>query len=841
MEYMPKGDLRLWTDRIEIMNDELAARVARQMLDAISFLHERGITHRDIKPDNILVAGDHADDKIFKLADFGLSKEVITEQTFMQTFCGTLLYLAPEVYPGFERAKAGLPLASTKRKRTSPERPYEHSVDIWSLGVVLYHALAGKPPFPSNQYTGGELFLDIVMAVRVDYEFLIWCGVGKEAIDFLKRMIVVDAQFRAHESDLMTHPFLLKEFPSVKGTPNEAQDLDASQLSLADDNEDEEGKDDPRKTKRIRSEIWTEQHDDLPESFRAEMSEMLPGGLHRSYFEPRRTEPSWRLSWGPPPPRSPSVLWPGLREAREAREREARNTDQSAQPEHPERLFGEIGSSALRSSGVLGQDANLALEVPMEVGSDDGNEVGSFIDPGGPSNHTSAGTTELNTSLSGANVRSQQNIQYPELSSNIPHNSAAPSLLGAEALVGQLNMTSPESRASAPSVGSKPATPKTPLSPNASNVEHHSQDLNTAAGENEKRHPETTTTPSLGHTQNPSAASMAEHRSSASKASSGASMNANTARHESPVAGSKSKQSTQESSEQHHEDGQQTRGSMKSNSPATASNSQDFAPKPTTSVTDSRTAFQSQGKSTAPKPPTTVTDSKTTSQSKDKSASQSKGKTPAPPPSPTPSIHPTLNLAPPTITTPSGFLLPTPRFGNLILTKPSMPSVRQIKITSMGTSFGRNPDCTYVHPNIDDRRVPKNAFDIQMWYPGIDRDLAKGKDDWAGNKELTAVISTRTAIYIKVNGVRLMKGRDCWLFGRLRTGDIVSVVELPEGQIAQNASDREVLQFRCEFFIGKSKSVRKEGEAFVVEMEDRKGVRTQGEAAAEGAGEKKGV
>lgn len=110
MEFVPHGDLSAWICSKSAMPEYLGVKVASQIIGALDYLHSLGITHRDLKPDNILVAGD-----VFKLSDFGLSKMITNEETFLKTFCGTLLYLAPEVYPGYQRVRAGLP----RRTRTS--------------------------------------------------------------------------------------------------------------------------------------------------------------------------------------------------------------------------------------------------------------------------------------------------------------------------------------------------------------------------------------------------------------------------------------------------------------------------------------------------------------------------------------------------------------------------------------------------------------------------------------------------------------------------------------------------------------------------------------------------
>jgi serine/threonine protein kinase len=99
-----------------------------QILDCFTFLHRRGVTHRDIKPDNVLVE----QTPHFKvvLSDFGMSK-VVTETTWLQTFCGTLKYMAPEVFPFNDTA-------------------YGPPADMWSVGVMALEWLHGIPVTPAQ-------------------------------------------------------------------------------------------------------------------------------------------------------------------------------------------------------------------------------------------------------------------------------------------------------------------------------------------------------------------------------------------------------------------------------------------------------------------------------------------------------------------------------------------------------------------------------------------------------------------------------------------------------------------------------------------------------------------
>lgn len=90
MEFVPNGDLQTLIFKGITFTLEEQLHICYQLLQALQYLHERGISHRDVKPENILF-----DEKFNpKLIDFGLSKEHCKK---MHTFCGTTLYMAPEV------------------------------------------------------------------------------------------------------------------------------------------------------------------------------------------------------------------------------------------------------------------------------------------------------------------------------------------------------------------------------------------------------------------------------------------------------------------------------------------------------------------------------------------------------------------------------------------------------------------------------------------------------------------------------------------------------------------------------------------------------------------------
>ncbi len=111
-------------------NPRCAASMVEQLAQAVFFAHERGVVHRDLKPNNLLI-GAGGDPPSLKIADFGLAK-VFRDQPSGSTHSGTLLgtpsYMAPEQASG----------------RLSEVGP---AADIYALGAILYELLSGRPPF----------------------------------------------------------------------------------------------------------------------------------------------------------------------------------------------------------------------------------------------------------------------------------------------------------------------------------------------------------------------------------------------------------------------------------------------------------------------------------------------------------------------------------------------------------------------------------------------------------------------------------------------------------------------------------------------------------------------
>ena len=126
MPYVEGETLRARLEREHQLPVPEAVRIATEVADALQCAHERGVVHRDVKPENILLRGGHA-----LVADFGIALAVAqaggTRMTQTGLSLGTPQYMAPEQAMG--------------------ERTVDQRADVYALGAVTYEMLAGEPPF----------------------------------------------------------------------------------------------------------------------------------------------------------------------------------------------------------------------------------------------------------------------------------------------------------------------------------------------------------------------------------------------------------------------------------------------------------------------------------------------------------------------------------------------------------------------------------------------------------------------------------------------------------------------------------------------------------------------
>ena len=142
-----------------------AAHIATQLLSALAYLHRRGIVHRDVKPENILMVSYDSEDLSVKLSDFGLAR-VLKSRSNVATNTGDTseeaksFVLRSQNVPFGRRSRAYSRVGSDyyAAPEVSTGKGYDTAVDIYSLGVTLYILLSGCPP--ASRPRCGSVILD---------------------------------------------------------------------------------------------------------------------------------------------------------------------------------------------------------------------------------------------------------------------------------------------------------------------------------------------------------------------------------------------------------------------------------------------------------------------------------------------------------------------------------------------------------------------------------------------------------------------------------------------------------------------------------------------------------
>lgn len=178
LEYAPGGELYAHLKESGgTFEEPEAAKYIASLASALRHCHSKGVIHRDLKPENLLLDANQN----LKIADFGWSVHSVRTSR-RTTMCGTLDFLSPEMCEG---------------------REYDANVDLWSLGILMYEMLYGKPPFEeeSQRHTMERI-------QEVDLVFP-RSEVSPEAKNLIRSLLKKDPSKRLPLTRVLSHPWIL--------------------------------------------------------------------------------------------------------------------------------------------------------------------------------------------------------------------------------------------------------------------------------------------------------------------------------------------------------------------------------------------------------------------------------------------------------------------------------------------------------------------------------------------------------------------------------------------------------------------------------------------------------
>lgn len=175
LEYAPNGALYKELLGMQKFPEDRAAKYIAQITDALKYCHAKKVIHRDIKPENLLIGTGGQ----LKMADFGWS--VHAPSSRRTTLCGTLDYLSPEMVHG---------------------KTHNEKVDLWSLGVLCYEFVVGKPPFEAKSYD--DTYHKISKGI-----YFVPTFVSDLATDLIRSLLVVNPEQRLGLDGIATHAWIV--------------------------------------------------------------------------------------------------------------------------------------------------------------------------------------------------------------------------------------------------------------------------------------------------------------------------------------------------------------------------------------------------------------------------------------------------------------------------------------------------------------------------------------------------------------------------------------------------------------------------------------------------------
>ncbi|KAG0223083.1 Cell cycle serine/threonine-protein kinase cdc5/MSD2 [Mortierella sp. GBA43] len=209
----------------------------RELVEGCAYLHQQKTIHRDLKLGNLFLTHDmHV-----RIGDFGLAAVILNEER-KKTICGTPNYIAPEI------------LFDT-------DNGHSFEVDIWSVGVIMYTLLVGKPPFQTNEVKA------IYKKIRDnDYVFPEDVPISEEAKDLIASLLSPLPSSRPSVGDVLSHPFFASGyFPDYldRTTLHDAPNLDTEERMFKESLLLQQNGDNVEPQESAADQVGSQQHPDL--------------------------------------------------------------------------------------------------------------------------------------------------------------------------------------------------------------------------------------------------------------------------------------------------------------------------------------------------------------------------------------------------------------------------------------------------------------------------------------------------------------------------------------------------------------------------------------------------
>jgi serine/threonine protein kinase len=181
LEYCKYGDLSNFQNK-RPMREIYIQNFVTQLSDGLKYLRDLNISHRDLKPQNLLIK----DNTTLKISDFGLAKEYRRnemDEDLKQTYCGSPMYMSPEILN---------------------YNSYDTKSDLWSIGIILFEMITGNPPFKAKNLQ----HLIQISQIPINLPQIYIDNISEDCHDLLMKLLDINKHSRINWDDFFQHSFL---------------------------------------------------------------------------------------------------------------------------------------------------------------------------------------------------------------------------------------------------------------------------------------------------------------------------------------------------------------------------------------------------------------------------------------------------------------------------------------------------------------------------------------------------------------------------------------------------------------------------------------------------------